>query len=230
MPPQRDYKIIIFDWDGTIADAEEIILATHLCCIRDLGITPIKSAASIKKQLGYRARKVIENLYPSLSSLALNDYEDMFLQLYKQQSHHINLIGGNNQGHSTLRKLRQHNYRIAIASNKRKELLEYEIDNTQTADYIDDIVFVDDHTGKPEPDMLYAISQATNIPAKKCLMVGDHANDIIAAQRAGMDSAAVLSGSYTPEDFAKLTQAPTIVCNDIHKLAELLPPATAVTP
>ena len=61
-------------------------------------------------------------------------------------------------------------------------------------------------------------------------MVGDHANDIIAAQRAGMDSAAVLSGSYTRKDFAKLTQTATIVCNDIHKLAESLTAATAAAP
>jgi HAD superfamily hydrolase (TIGR01509 family) len=54
--------------------------------------------------------------------------------------------------------------------------------------------------GKPEPDIFLASRERLNVPAAKCVVVGDAVWDHVAARRAGMPSVGVLTGGYGEEE------------------------------
>jgi HAD superfamily hydrolase (TIGR01450 family) len=77
--------------------------------------------------------------------------------------------------------------------------------------------------GKPDPYMLEAALQRLNLPASRCVMVGDRlSTDIRMAVDAGMPSALVLTGETTPELLAASDIRPSRV---LARIDELLPPA-----
>jgi HAD superfamily hydrolase (TIGR01450 family) len=80
-------------------------------------------------------------------------------------------------------------------------------------------------TGKPSPLMLDAALHALDLPAARCVMVGDRlATDIRMARAARMPSALVFTGDTTAAD---LRAAPTGDCPDyiLTRIDQLLPPA-----
>ncbi|HEY8597644.1 MAG TPA: HAD-IA family hydrolase, partial [Thermomicrobiales bacterium] len=61
------------------------------------------------------------------------------------------------------------------------------------------------NTGKPDPIMLETARLALGLDLADCVMIGDRlSTDIRMAQRAGMDSALVLTGETTPAILAQL--------------------------
>ncbi len=69
--------------------------------------------------------------------------------------------------------------------------------------YFDFIAGFDSGFGaKPDPDPLLAFAQATGLLPKRIVMVGDSTHDLIAGRRAGMQTAAVLTGMAEAEDLA----------------------------
>ncbi|MFW5899667.1 MAG: HAD family hydrolase [Desulfovermiculus sp.] len=60
----------------------------------------------------------------------------------------------------------------------------------------------DVHRVKPDPEHLNAAATRLGLHRTECLMVGDHWLDIVAAQKAGMRSAAVQTGNVRAADLA----------------------------
>ncbi|MGN6756751.1 MAG: HAD-IIA family hydrolase [Thermomicrobiales bacterium] len=82
-------------------------------------------------------------------------------------------------------------------------------------------------TGKPSPLMLDAALRALDLPATRCVMVGDRlATDIRMARAAGMPSALVLTGDTTVADLraAPPSDRPDYV---LTRIDQLLPPGSA---
>ncbi|MGN6674156.1 MAG: HAD-IIA family hydrolase [Thermomicrobiales bacterium] len=82
-------------------------------------------------------------------------------------------------------------------------------------------------TGKPSPLMLDAALRALDLPATRCVMVGDRlATDIRMARAAGMPSALVLTGDTTVADLraAPSSDRPDYV---LTRIDQLLPPGSA---
>jgi len=66
--------------------------------------------------------------------------------------------------------------------------------------------------GKPSRHMLDAAVEHMGVAPERCLMVGDRlATDVLMGQRAGMDTALVLTGVTTPRMLAESEIKPTIV-------------------
>jgi HAD superfamily hydrolase (TIGR01450 family) len=82
------------------------------------------------------------------------------------------------------------------------------------------------NTGKPDPIMLNTALDELELPAGRCLMVGDRlSTDVRMARDAGMPSAVVLTGETTPAmlTIADEGERPDYV---IERLDHLLPPTT----
>jgi len=75
--------------------------------------------------------------------------------------------------------------------------------------------------GKPSPITVHAILDRLQLPASKCIIVGDRLEtDILMGQEAGMATAVVLTGVTTPELLAASEIQPDYV---LRRLDELLP-------
>ncbi|MBC8075478.1 MAG: HAD-IIA family hydrolase [Chloroflexales bacterium] len=77
--------------------------------------------------------------------------------------------------------------------------------------------------GKPSALMARAALDQLGLPAQRCLMTGDRLEtDILMGQRAGIDTAFVLTGASTRADLATLERQPTYVLEGVGELLHML--------
>ena len=77
--------------------------------------------------------------------------------------------------------------------------------------------------GKPSPLMLEAALDKLQLPANRCMMVGDVLEtDIRMGQKAGMATALVLTGLTRREDLARADDIPDFVLETLSELLEIV--------
>lgn len=77
--------------------------------------------------------------------------------------------------------------------------------------------------GKPSPIIMEVALNKLELPAARCMMVGDRLEtDIYMGQQAGMATAAVLTGAATRADIAHMQVPPTVVIDNVGMLPALL--------
>ncbi len=80
---------------------------------------------------------------------------------------------------------------------------------------------VDLLAGKPSALMIQVATELLQVPANRCLVVGDRLEtDILMGQKAGAITALVLTGASNLEDVQKMETPPTFVLNTISDLFE----------
>lgn len=73
--------------------------------------------------------------------------------------------------------------------------------------------------GKPSPLTIEVVLHLMDLPAARCMMVGDRLEtDILMGQEAGMVTCAVLSGVSTAEEIRHMNRPPDLVLNNIGEL------------
>lgn len=100
----------------------------------------------------------------------------------------------------TLDALKKAGVKIVIASNNVQPVLRRLTSNLGIADYIDDIVAVEDvENVKPAPDIALEVLRRCNIKGEEALVVGDSTFDMDMGREAGCHLCGVTYGSHTPE-------------------------------
>lgn len=100
----------------------------------------------------------------------------------------------------TLDALKKAGVKIVIASNNVQPVLRRLTANLGIADYIDDIVAVEDvENVKPAPDIALEVLRRCNIKGEEALVVGDSTFDMDMGREAGCHLCGVTYGSHTPE-------------------------------
>ena len=112
-----------------------------------------------------------------------------------------------------LHTLKKHGVSICIATNKRREFFQAELATCDVASLISYSCCGDEYPPKPDASMLNTLMQKTSSKASECIMIGDHHNDIIAANHACMASIAVTSGSQNKEQLQP--HQPSYICSHI---------------
>lgn len=104
----------------------------------------------------------------------------------------------------TLDSLKKAGVKIVIASNNVQPVLRRLTSNLGIADYIDDIVAVEDvENVKPAPDIALEVLRRCNIKGEEALVVGDSTFDMEMGREAGCHLCGVTYGSHTPEMLRK---------------------------
>lgn len=77
--------------------------------------------------------------------------------------------------------------------------------------------------GKPSPLMLQAAVAHLELPAEKCIMIGDRLEtDIRMGQQAGMSTALVLTGTTNREHLIGAAETPDIILDTLYDLLDML--------
>lgn len=197
MPTARRFDLLIFDWDGTLADSESLIVRSMQAAIADLGLPP-RNDAAIGELIGLGLAEGMQKLYPEMNT-------DELIRLL--MGYRAKFVGrGHNEAplfadvEQTLSSLGQAGYRLAVATGKTRPGLDRSLRHhvalqplfaaTRTAD---------ETANKPDPLMLRELVEHFGVPVERALMIGDTEYDAAMARAIGMPMLGVTCGVHAPE-------------------------------
>lgn len=190
-------KLIVWDFDGTLADSRPLIEAGMAHALDALG-EPRARMAEWLKYVGLPVEEGIRRTFPELDL-------DTVLTAYRSFGHadHEDLMKPFDGVDALLRELRGRGQAMAIATSKRRTPLLRQLDQFGWTGFFDPIVTPDEVThGKPHPESLDLILKLTGLAADDLLMVGDTPFDLDMAKAAGVPSLAVGHGFYSEPQLA----------------------------
>ncbi len=213
----KPYELLIFDWDGTLADSVgRIVLAMNEAAER-AGEAPSAEDA-IKGIIGLALGEAIWTLYPHLEPLQVErfrqHYADVYMALDQQPSPLFDGVV------ESLDAFRAQGYRLAVATGKARRGLDRVLKANGWEDFFDITRAADETRGKPHPLMLEEILAHCRAEPGQALMVGDSAFDLQMASNAGMHSVAVGYGAMSLQALAEF--GPQVCIDHFSQLREWL--------
>jgi len=220
-----DKKLLIFDLDGTLIDSvPDLALALNLMLqalsrntfSEDIIRTWVGNGAQIlvKRALS-GANDIDETIDVALFEKALS----LFLEFYKENlTKKTSLYEGVAQ---TIQELHKRDYILSIVTNKPYAFVPPLLEHLQLEKYFQHILGGDSlDLKKPHPQPLLHTCKYFQIPKEQTLMIGDSKNDIIAANKANIESVALTYGYNYTEPIH--THNPTIVIDTFKELTKIL--------
>lgn len=208
------YKYILFDWDGCLAKTLQIWLSIFQ---EELGLRGIQASdASIASKLGHRDLGeffgVKDEAVFIKTSVQKANQRVMEVELYEGAS-------------SLLADLQKIGKVMGLVSSSPRQALINGVEHNSLQSIFQTIVSGDHVTKyKPDPEPLQVASTAIGGIKRSTVMIGDTANDILAAKAFGIDSILVFPDEhnifYDKEKF--LGTKPTHVVNSLFELKNIL--------
>lgn len=192
---QNPFKLLVFDWDGTLMDSEAQIVATVKAAAADLDL-PILAASQIRDIIGLGLYEALNRLYPDhleFHERLIERYRHYYLASTTVRS--LPFTGGI----ETLADLHRQGYLMAIATGKGRRGLDAVLDETGYRGLFHATRCADECHSKPHPQMLLEIMELLNVTAADTLMIGDSEYDMHMARNAGTAALAVTYGVHTLE-------------------------------
>ena len=210
------YPLIVFDWDGTLADSTQAIaLSIQAACV-DMGC-PAPTLDAARHVIGLGLHEAMAYLVPGLSR---GDYAQM-IQRYRAhwlpRDPQVALFPGSV---ALLAQLAERGHMLAIATGKSSAGLRRALQATAVADFFAATRCADQCASKPAPDMLHELMQELATLPEQTLMVGDTTHDLQMARHAGVDALAICHGAHARDNLAALE--PLACLDDTAQLAQWL--------
>ena len=211
-------RLIVFDWDGTLADSEAMIVNTMQKTIQQLNI-PVTSVDEIRNVIGLGLDEAIQFLYPMMGVKDRRQFADEYRQQYLMMS-----SGGTTSlfplARETLKFLHDLDYLLAVATGKSRRGLDRSLKETNTDQFFHTSRCADECFSKPHPQMLQEIMETLDVKPEDTIMIGDSEYDLQMADSAGTASIAV---SYGVHDANRLLQYKPLACLDnLYELKTIL--------
>lgn len=212
-------KLIILDFDGTLADTRELIVQTNQEVQRRMGY-PVTDEAGIVATVGLPLKECIMVMYPDLPREELpawvSTYREVFdklkTQIIPQLFPHVK---------ETLEALTAKGCRFTVASSRGTESLTGFLREMGIAPYISYVLGADDVSkAKPHPEPVLKTLEALSAEASETLVVGDMPVDVQMGLGAGAWTCGV---TYGNSDRAALLEAgANYVIDDFGQLPSLI--------
>lgn len=188
-------KLIIWDFDGTLADSHALIEAgmNHA-----LGLLGLQGNAQLRKDwLSCVGLPVEEGLRRTFQGMDVDP--EKVLETYRSFDWrgHEHLLTPFEGMSELLKELHDQGMPMAIASSKRSVPLRRQVAAFGWTEYFDPIITPDEIIhGKPHPESLERCLEAHRLQPHEAVMIGDTPFDLDMARAAGVPSLAVGHGFY----------------------------------
>lgn len=200
----RQFDLLVFDWDGTLFDSISLIARCIQQACRDIGVE-VPDVATAKSVIGLELSQAMQRVLDGLQPAQYQQMVECYRRHYFAAQHEVLLYPG---AETFLQSCRDRGYMLAIATGKGKRGLDEALKSVDIGHLFDATRTAEETTSKPDPLMLNELMMVLDTPASRTLMIGDTTHDIQMAVNAGVPSVAVSHGAhevaelsvYTPED------------------------------
>lgn len=210
------YKTVLFDFDYTLGDSTNGIVQCENYALRELGYQE-KTVPEIKRTVGLSLKEIFRELTGSNDE----NKSERFIKLFREKADEVmtdsaSLYEG---AEEMFAEFKRRGIKTGIVTTKFHYRITEILKKFGIAEPVDVIIGGDDviHE-KPAPDSLLKAVEILGEDKRGVLYVGDSYVDALAAQAAGIDFAAVLTG--TTSDFSDYDKV--FVANDLKEIFQFV--------
>jgi phosphoglycolate phosphatase len=204
----RAYSLLVFDWDGTLADSLSHIVDSMQQASRTLGIEQ-KTHDEIRNIIGLGMNEAMAQLYPDLPAPAVAELVERYREYYLGMPDRP--VALYPDAERTLERLYEEGYLLAVATGKSRRGLERSLQETGLTRFFHTSRCADEAFSKPHPQMLEQIMELLGVSPRHTIMIGDTEYDLQMASNAGASAIAVMYGAHEP---VRLLRHEPLVCLD----------------
>jgi len=217
---KKQYKAVLFDYDGTLMDTNRIICESWQYMFREV----LGHEVPVEKFIGTFGKPLEPALDEVMKSLGIMDKDPKDLAvLYRRfQAENPKLIQPFPGIKEMLFDLYNKGIKLGIVTSRGVDSLKKGLDGFGILSCFDGIVGAEDtdiHKPNPEPAILCC--KKMNIRPEDSLMVGDSVFDLQCGHNAGTDACFVRWSFCTKEDDAVKLAAPEYIISAPEELTEL---------
>lgn len=189
------YRLVVFDWDGTIMDSTGLIAECIQLAASDCGL-PQPTTEAAKHIIGLGIADSTRMLFPHLDVAGLQHFADRYRAHYLPRDGEVCLYDGIEK---VLTDLAHSERFLAVATGKPRRGLDRAFAYCGLASRFHYTRCADEGFPKPHPDMLEKLMGFTGVTAAETLMIGDTTHDLDMAAAAGCDALGVSYGAHYPD-------------------------------
>ena len=191
----KRYRLLVFDWDGTLMDSQARIVACFQAAASDVGVL-VPENGRARDVIGLGLTEATERLFPGVDAgtigRVVERYRHHFLGDHPTPSE---LFPGVVE---TLEGLADTGYLLGIATGKSRRGLDKVLRETGLAGLFHASRCADEAFSKPHPQMLDEVMAVLGAGPADTLMIGDTEYDMQMARNAGVPGLAVAYGVHEP--------------------------------
>jgi phosphoglycolate phosphatase len=185
------YRLLVFDWDGTLIDSASSIVECIQEAARDMGLAvPAREKAS--HVIGLGLADSLRLAVPDLTAEGYPQFVAHYRRHFYAREDAMQLFAGMRELLHDLAST----HRLAIATGKSRKGLDRALAATGLAALFDASRCADETHPKPHPAMLLELMEGFGVPRHETLMIGDTSHDLEMAKAAGVDCIAVAYGAH----------------------------------
>ncbi|SNR83385.1 phosphoglycolate phosphatase [Methylobacillus rhizosphaerae] len=191
----KQFDLIVFDWDGTLANSTQIIVNSIRQAAVESGLEdPGQLAAS--SIIGLGLREAIEQLFGVITQEQLQQMAARYNVHYNARQDDVLLF---EHAYETVTRLNRQGYMLGVATGKGRRGLNHALAHSGLGELIHGTRCVDECHSKPHPQMLMELMDEFGVEPGRTLMVGDTSFDLQMAQNAKVASLGVTYGAHPLE-------------------------------
>ncbi|MGQ0547927.1 MAG: HAD family hydrolase [Betaproteobacteria bacterium] len=185
------YRLIVFDWDGTILDSPAGIAESICASCGELGLeVPDRDVAS--HVIGLGLPELMRVVAPGLAPARYPEFIEAYRRHFRRREPSMQLFPGMKDLLAELSS----RFVLGIATAKSRRGLERALDATGLRPHFRASRCADETQPKPHPAMLLEILNELSLSPESALMIGDTSHDLEMARAAGVDALAVTYGAH----------------------------------
>lgn len=194
---QQDTKLVIFDFDGTIADTSGGILDSHRFALAAMG-REVPSEAELRGVIGGNLLKI----YRERFGFAEPDAREA-VRIYRERYadvgiHNAKLYPGFAE---MVKELKNKGYKVGVATLKAEIFAKIMLKELGIAVYFDEVCGMDPNDGLDKAGLILKCCELCGCNREEAILVGDSNNDYIGAQQAGVKFIGVTYGfGFMPDE------------------------------
>lgn len=192
------YRLVVFDWDGTVVDSTGLIAECIQLTAADCGLE-VPSTSAAKHIIGLGIRDSISHLFPTLDAASVERFAVRYREHYVPRDGEVRLYEGIE---NVLSGLAHRERFLGVATGKPRRGLERAFDHCGLRRHFHFTRCADEGWPKPHPDMLEKLMAFTGVEPAETLMIGDTTHDLEMAAAAKCDAVAVSYGAH-PTDWLR---------------------------
>lgn len=212
----KQYRAVVFDWDGTLMDSTHTIVTAIQSACADLEL-PVPDVGNASWVIGLSLESALYHVAPTLTADQMPHFVERYRFHFLNRDPQIKFFDG---ALNLLASLREQGVMLGVATGKSRAGLDRVLRAQGLLDFFHVTRCADESFGKPHPGMLLEIIDELDMAPERCVMVGDTTHDVLMARNAGIDSLAVTYGAH---DRATLLSAePTSLASSVKEMGKWL--------